>query len=91
MSAGLSGSSRHSKEVLQRGEVSSAGLWGADECLEMFFAIPKRAARARYQKRNFGFILARARARRVLGLEGSVQKAPFEISQIFRPDDRFDF
>lgn len=59
MSAGLSGSGRHSKEVLQRGEVSSAGLWGADECLQMFFAIPKRAAR--HQKRNFGFVLARAR------------------------------
>ena len=84
MSAGLSGSGRHSKEVLQRGEVSSAGLWGADECLQMFFAIPKRAARTRATRRGILASCWRARARRVLGLEGSVQKAPFEISQIFR-------
>ena len=62
MSAGLSGSGRHSKEVLQRGEVSSAGLWGADECLQMFFAIPKRAARARAPEEEFWLCFG-ARAR----------------------------
>ena len=38
----------------------------------------KRAARARHQKRSFGFILERAR--HVLGLEGSIQKVLFKIS-----------
>ena len=61
MSAGLSGSGRHSREVLQRGEVSSAGLWGADECLQM---LPKtRRARAPPEE-EFWLYLARVRAAR---------------------------